>query len=220
MPPPSAFLRRLRLVWVGLNLAILLVSASGYRDLSDLLFMLSFPADVVVGVILLPVLDVMTWSGPPWLRHLLFGSVVLASGYIQWFVIGRAVAERVSARFPSGRVLVVARCGAVGVLLGFTFPGLAMVRAQDEANEYRERAMTIRVGMSTDEARTILGDPNVDEARATESARLCPAGTARVRSYWYEHDWLPRRLSRDTFFLPVCLDRQGKVVHVGLGHAH
>ena len=95
------FFRRLRLIWVSVNVAILIVTALGYRDLSGLTFILSFPADVVVGVILLPALDGMAWSGRAWLSGLLFGTVAFISGYVQWFVIGRAVAERIFARFPS-----------------------------------------------------------------------------------------------------------------------
>jgi hypothetical protein len=219
MPPASTFFRRLRRVWITVNVAILVVTASGYRDLSSLTFILSFPADVVIGVLLLPVSEGVASSGRPWLNHLLFGTILIISGYVQWFVIGRAVVERMSARFPSRRVVNVGRVGIVVGFLGLTFLGLAMVRADDEAGHYRDRARTVREGMTIDEVRSELGDPQSDVAATTENAGLCPAGTARVTSHWYEHEWLPRPLSRDSFFLPLCLDRQGKVVAVLMGRA-
>jgi hypothetical protein len=150
----------------------------------------------------------------------LFGIIAFISGYIQWFVIGRAVVERVFARFPSHRLLNAGRVGAVIVFLGLAFLGLAMVRAQDEAEHYRDRAITVREGMGADELRSILGDPKSDEVVTTDNVSFCPGGTARVTSYWYEHEWLPRRLSSDSFFLPLCLDQQEKVIAVGMGHVH
>lgn len=220
MPPASTFFRTVRLLWVGVSVAILIVTVSGYRDLSGLTFILSFPADVVGGVPLLFAIEALTPSGPAWLENLLFGIVDVISGYVQWFVVGRAVEERVFARLPSRRLLYVSRAGIVFVFLGLTLLGLPMVRAQDEAKDYFDRAMTIREGMTIDEVRSILGDPKADEAATTENVSFCPAGTARVMSYWYEHEWLWRRLSSDSFFLPLCLDHQGKVIAVGMGHAH
>jgi len=67
MPPTSTFFRTLRLLWVCVNVAILIVTVSGYRDLTGLTFILSFPAGAPVGVILLPIIDGMTWSDRAWL---------------------------------------------------------------------------------------------------------------------------------------------------------
>jgi hypothetical protein len=47
-------------------------------------------------MILLPD-DVMAWGGRGPLNNLLFGTVAFISGYVQWFVIGRAVAEGILA---------------------------------------------------------------------------------------------------------------------------
>jgi len=214
MPPPSTFFRRLRLLWVGVNVAVLVITASGHRDLSALTVMLSFPAGVVA-VILLPI---DAWTGRGGLNNLLSGTVAFISGYVQWFVIGRAIAERILARFPSRRLLDVGRFGVVVLLLGSTFLGLVIVRAQAEENRFIDRALTVHEGMTIDEVRTILGDPKSERTvLPTDTDSLCPAGTARVTSYWYEHEWLPRG---GFFLLSLCLDRQGNVIEIQKGHAN
>jgi hypothetical protein len=113
MRPKWTFFRVFRVLWVGVNIAILIVSASGYRDLSVLTLMLSFPASVVAGLMSLIVFDAIGWS-------------------------------------PS----------------------------------------------------------------------VCSGGALRGESYWYDHDWLPRRLARDSFFLVVCSDEHGRVVEISTGWAH
>jgi hypothetical protein len=210
MPPTSTFFRRLRLAWVAVNVAIVVVAASGDRDLSALTAMLSFPAGVVVVLMLPPTLDGLT-GGRAWLNDVLFGTAIFISGYVQWFVIGRAIAGRILARFPSRRLLDVGRVAVAVVLLGLTFLGLAFVHAIEQSNHYVDRARTVREGMTVAEVRTILGDPKFDELATTENAGLCPAGTARVTWYWDEHEWLTRRS------LLVCSDRQETVIHVSLG---
>jgi len=70
MPPPSTFFRALRMLWVGVNVAILIVSASGYRDLSGLMVMLSFPADAVGGILLMGVIEGVGWNEPVWMINL------------------------------------------------------------------------------------------------------------------------------------------------------
>ncbi len=62
----------------------------------------------------------------------------------------------------------------------------------------------------------MLGDPRRASApKVMEGWRECDNPTAvRIESYWFEYEWLPRRLSRPGFVLAVCSDPQGKVVEV------
>jgi hypothetical protein len=219
MQPEGPFLRVFRLVWLGVNIASLIVSVSGLRDLSGIILMPSFPASVPAGLILMIAFDATGWSVTS-LVTLLMGTIVILSGYIQWFVMGRVVAERILLQFPARRLLPIAlRAGIVFVFVSLGAIGVEMARAQEQARLFFERAMAVREGMTIEEVRSILGDPK-QVFELTETPSVCSAGAVRGASYWYEHRSLPRRLGRDSFVLIVCSDPHGKVVHIATGQVH
>ena len=222
MRPQVTFLSLVRLLWVGVNIACLLVSISGLRDLSGITIMLSFPASVLAGVLSLIAFDATAWSGT-WLATLLLGTVAIASGYVQWFVVGRALAQRMLVHLPARRPLHLAlRVAVVFVFVGLGGIGIELVRAQEQADLFFDRAMTVREGMSNHEVRSILGEPNqvFGHTAASESPRVCSPGAVREAAYWYEHHSLPPRFARDSFVLVVCSDAHGRVVDVRTLRVH
>ena len=85
----SAFFRVVRGLWIGVTLVAVIVSVSGFRDLSPVILMLSFPASVIVGLLGVIASDAMGWNEP--LR--LDMGIVIGAGYVEWFVIGRSFAR-------------------------------------------------------------------------------------------------------------------------------
>lgn len=182
----------------------------------------SAEASLLAGVLELIVFDATAWSAT-WPVTVLIGTVAIAGGYVQWFVIGRALAARMLGHLPPRRVLHLAlRAGVVCVFLGLFAVGLELVRAQEQADLFFDRAMTVRQGMSNHEVRSILGEPNqvFDHTDTSGSPRVCSPGAVREASYWYEHHSLPPRFARDSFVLVVCSDAHGRVVDVRTLRVH
>jgi hypothetical protein len=216
MRPKLSFVGKCRLLWLGVSLASVIACTSGYPEMAPIVVMLSFPSSVVAGIAVQIAIDTTTRIGPIWVQTLLFGTAALLGGYLQWFVIGRALATRLLARLPSGRLHVMARAGVVFVFLGLAAFGLVMVREQQQAMRYFLRAMDVREGMTLDEVRSLLGEPRqASPPSVTDAWRDCDNRDAvRIESYWFEHEWLPRRFGRSGFVLAVCSDRQRRVVEI------
>jgi hypothetical protein len=212
------FFHVFRLLWVGTNIAILAVTAFSWRDLSGLTFMLSFPASVVAVLISVIAFDAAGWSATT-LVTVLTGVGAVVSGYVQWFVIGRALAHRILARCPVPRLRGVLEAGALSASVVLGAIGLEMVQAEEQAGDFFDRAMAVHEGMSGKQVQSILGDPKQVFDRTTpDTFSLCSADAVRVASYWYEHEWLPSPLVRGNFFLVLCLDSQGRVLQATFGH--
>jgi hypothetical protein len=137
------FFHVLSLLWVGVNITILVVTASGWRDLSGMTFTLSFPVSIVVGMIYVIALDLFGWSTTSAVA-LLFGIVTTVTGYVQWFVLGRALAEKLVARIRVPRRLRATLWAAVvSMFLGLGAIGCEIVRADEQAGRFIDRASDI-----------------------------------------------------------------------------
>jgi hypothetical protein len=139
-----------------------------------------------------------------------------------WFGVNLAAlapARRLISRFPAQYWLrATLRAVVVFILLGLTLVGLELVHAQDRANIFFDRAMTIRAGMTVDEVHAVLGAPQDVRSQKDNPSLHCAAGASRVAVYWYEHDRLPLRLSRSGPGLVVCSDERGRVIDVSRIH--
>ena len=193
---------------------ILGLSVLGPRDLTGLTFMLSFPGDIFALFLFMPVVELMGWRESHWLVSLTFGVAAVAAGYLQWFVVGPAVAQRMRQWLPLRAFAPLVRVSVVLLFLGLGALGCEMVRAQGQEELFRSRAVTIREDMALEQVRSILGEPTqVVEGPDAVQSLACSRGDAyHQRLYSYEHRWLPERLWRSSFVLAVCSDAKGKVV--------
>jgi hypothetical protein len=224
MTTSSTFFHAIRWLWVSVNLVALSVSVSGFRDLSPVTLMLSFPASVLAGLIVVTANDALGWNEPTWLIMGLLGIIVTGFGYVQWFVIGDTLARRIISRLPTHRLLSLAlRAVPIVLFLGLGAIGIEIVHAQDRTDEFIDRAVTVREGMTREEVLAILGGPkeSIELTRGIEDRSLCSVPAVRGALYWYEHHYLPRQLASRRFFtLVVCFDQQGKVIDTSTISGH
>jgi hypothetical protein len=209
----SAFFRLARAMWVVANIGILIVSVSGYRDLTGITLMLSFPADILALTLALIGLAGVGIAERSWVFTASFGVLAILCGYVQWFVLGRAIAARLLARLPATKPLRVVLRGAIVLLwLVQALIGWEVVRATEADERFWRRASAIRAGMTADEVRSILGEPREVSDNTGEPKPCHEPLAVRASFYWYEHERLPGRFARSSSVLRLCSDQRGVVI--------
>ena len=211
--PVLTFFRVFRATWVSLNVLILALTIFGPRDLSGFSLMWSFPADIVSLFVVAALIEGP--GAPAWTFAPAFGIAAIAAGYLQWFVVGRALARRVLSWLsfcPLARTVL--RVIAVLVFVAQGAVGFEMTRAQGQEQLFIGRAATVREGMTLDQVHAILGKPRgVQQGPDAMDPSSCfQGGSTEKRFYWYEHHSLPRRFWKSSFVLVVCSDAERRVV--------